>query len=1686
MRNIRTMTRRLLTCLLAAILACGSVPAQVAWALETSEQQIVYDVSAQAETGAESVAAEELEAAAENSSAGEDAASQADDTVSDAGAPAEASDEVTGDASEAKSDNTSSLYSIEATFGDDELGENTALTSNAWTSGSKLLNVKLTKNPAASIDSSKRYVLCMKVPDTLYFNGVPEASDITGVDDVAMVQNPRPTVYTYNARSQAYSLSPYSGEIRMLLNTSVDNVTVPELGINFDQRLVGFKVTNGNTISNALGIRVIEVEGDKALADLGSNDMNSEIASRSVSSLLVQNNGSVSSDAGVRVNLSTDGFNKESIVSSTVNMSKGGTIAYSLSVTAGTYHIFGDLKVVFKCPYINVDLDGDGTPEKHYLECSESDVALSSNKQGNYTGAKATSIVYDKGAHTITYEFENLSLSAYNIFLYTPNFSLPSDVASELSVPSEGIDVVVDPWQIVTQKTYTGDDATLLPSTYKMPATAKAVIIPEAVDITLQSSAGELDGAKATKRTLAQHMIYRELTPDNQSIGALGFFDVHNVGVRDSGELEVSFDFNTANSGAKYYVTRVNIPLDGNTRGTDVTYVLENGSGNTVSGTKHYANTSSFSVWVSALRSDAGVGDGYFIKSITYTAAKFRANAQYHADVTHGWRNSSSDFGQFFGYVTGEAGQTASAEMTVKSADATGLDSDGATELSVVETSTVSNYDSVGLGLQGSATVDGASSQSIVAGKSATLSFKGYVPVDEYRGNDDSGKLTNSVNGYHVMRSPVVYVCLPENVSIAGSDQASMEVTCAGLQNRSVASTSVERLKGSECVIDGVNAVWWEVRYDGANIACTGDASLNVPYFTVSLQLSTSSTMAGVNWNFEKAIAVRSYGQALNWTSQTSVGSIARNKASDLQSDSNAMLKALGDALASDDYAQANLGVMYYTNSVSTTLNISRAEAKLDVSTALLQEGQASEPGAAIKVTDENATLDYDVNVSSTEGGTAHDFSYYIPIVKSGAALDASAFTTKSDFSLELTGEVGITGSNADGAELEGMPFDVLYTTEANLTSSNIQSLDAGKWQTADTLNGDFSRVTAVKIITKDNEEGGTSTISPDSSYKFELKLVYDNVGNDFAANAGRSVAWRTFGHYVYERNGDTTENTYPSGVNSVKLGYVLDMTSTPIDVVLDTSTGAQGVASVDLVPMFNTNKTLKIKSVARGNLNLTSEDPRGYSGTTANQTFRMALGLNGQAKRNLSDGAGGSYGVAAGEGVSADIAVDFSTALTDASSQRYVDVVIGDDDIDITVRVNLRRTVKPADATEAGVAEGENYAAPKVSGSVTIANNSAFTALFPVSGFVPANYSAQKLKWKTADGAAANIPSGTTIIMVGLKDDNTADSYWLYRSTGGKSQVDLSEFKSMDAGQVFSYDTESSTQVTLKYLFVVNFSNADAANGPYKIAFGADAISGVTAFTDVDRAVELVDPATYSLTAAGSTLTYGVSKSAGNESYLERKSLSLVLKPAGNSGLPTDAKLSDGAQEYERNAKGEFVIPLGTIDSGAKSFRVVSSQLPSSGGSYSFVASLVLVGTSDASSPDAGEFVKSATLTLGTASSPSPSLSVTGTRVATVADWKSGQQFELSVAGLDDGCSLTVKAYRGLTGSDQVTDLLSSVGGCFTIESGVGSYNAKASTGKLQLSSVASPGTYRLVFEIRDATDTLLTTVPYAIIVRD
>lgn len=1707
MRRNDHMARRFLAVFLASVLAYGNFGVQVAMGVEAAGGSVdVTEKIAEAQPAEDQQPGEPAPADEDEAEPQPEAATQAADNTNDPTPGAAADDSDVAPAAETQP------YSIKVAFGDDELIEGENNLADVWTTGTKRLNVQLTRNKTVDVDSTKQYVLCMSVPDSLYFSGMLDASKINGVENVAMIKNAAPKFNIAVNTSFTYPLSSYSGQMRLLLNTSVDMVTIADLDVRFNEQLLGFSTTDNTTITNALDIRIVAVDTSKQLEKFSDDDA-TELVTRKVSSLLIKNGAAPATDKGLRMRLSTDGFTNQSATSGTLSLSRSGSIAYVLEAGQKSTQAYKKLTVVLSCPYIWVDANGDGKTEKHYLYFDKSSSVLTSNRLTSSAAGfnMAKDAVYDPDAHTITYSFENLYLAAWQIIAVTPQFYWPTELDDSVTIPDGGYKVYFEDsassrkaWTITDEQTYCGTQTELLPTSHN--GSGSATFINDGVNLTLKSSAEDVAnaGGDPVKSTLGKRVIYKEVTRAEGVSAGLGYFDLHNEGVTAAPKSKITFEFNTnSNDDAIYYVNRVNIPLDGNIGGTDIEYTLVNNDGDVIDGTTHVSNTSSFYLYASSLKSGAGSGQSYYFKKISYTTASLRAGAQYHTEVTHGKRNFPNDWGLYFGFIEGNVGDEAHAKMTIESFDGSPLNTAGDNKIEATETTWVGDDDSVYLEMTNTASTKGLSldgagsnSQSITAGGTTTLSFHSNIATAEDQttvtskdGNSTSG--AGILNGYHVVRNPIMYVCLPKGVSIAGTEQASI---VSG--SKTTTATSVEQF--AECVYEGIDATWWEVRFDGANVKTTSS--------TINLTLSTSLLMSGVTWNFEKAVAFRADGQALKGTSTTTgcsayINNVARFR---VLAGGNTMLQALATALENDTEAKEDnkvnkLGLFYYTYSVATTLNITRAEAKLDVDTELSMGSTVSRD---LKVTDANSEIDYEVNVRSTDGGSAKNFKYYIPVAKQSAKLDANSFVVQQDYDLKLKKAVEIT--DLSGAN-EAIPFRVLYTTKTNLDSAAVADLPEATvetpgdpldpstgWVEESELRGNYDAVTAILIETTER-----ASVSDGSHYRFNVTLGYDNASNDFASQAGRSVMWRSFGHYTYNRNGAETTNTYPSQENSVKLGYAADYTGTPIEVTLDTS-ASDNLASFakDFDQTFKNAQTVTIKSVrVSDGTTLTHADPTSLTGSDANSTFRMALGLNNTNHQELSKGfSGGSYDIPANKRVSVTGGVRFSRALTDTTTDRHVDVILGNDDINVTVRVKINRTVAPASVDGSGTAEGEQFAAANVNRNVIdVPSNAAFTALYDVKNFITGNFTAQKLVWKAADVETA-LPTGTniTMLVLGSGSDNSVKSWWLYTADGTDSSVDLNKFKRMGGSDNFAYDTSGSTGVQLKYQFVVSFPESCTTEGSFSLGFAADPKTGAAAFATDDLRVNLVSRASFGLTVNGQTVsyTYTPAESGASDSRTSGKLLALVLTPKSDGdALPADAKVTASGASYAKNIDGNYIVPLSTVNTGSVDLGLTSEMAPDAGGNYEFGVSLMLYSATTASeqpgtAPMAGLEVDTDSVALSLAASTSPSLKVTGDRVATKADWVKGKTFNLEV-NLPEDAKLTVNVYKGLTGNtgQRVTDLLSSVGGLFDID---GTYKGGVGTGQLVLSSNAAVGTYRLVFKIADVAGNEVMSVPYYIVVRE
>lgn len=435
---------------------------------------------------------------------------------------------------------------------------------------------------------------------------------------------------------------------------------------------------------------------------------------------------------------------------------------------------------------------------------------------------------------------------------------------------------------------------------------------------------------------------------------------------------------------------------------------------------------------------------------------------------------------------------------------------------------------------------------------------------------------------------------------------------------------------------------------------------------------------------------------------------------------------------------------------------------------------------------------------------------------------------------------------------------------------------------------------------------------------------------------------------------------------------------------------------------------------------------------------------------------------------------------------------------MDIIYRIVLKRTVAAVEAKDSGIAVGEHYKVPSIAGSTpVISQNSAFTALYVIKQFVPGNYTAQKLKWG-ANNTQTYFPQNTKITLLKLSADeqNTVEEYWYYKVQGTNvSEVDLNQFVRMGGTDTYLYDSSSTGATTVKYLIVVNLEETNLTENTYQLIFAADTKDGATVFNDIGLSVQVKKESAYNLTSvAGSgnadqpsdKVTYTVSKSDGNESYLEGKTLALVLTEGDTGSIPSDAKIQVQDQLYTRNVKGQYIIPLGTIQDGTIEMTLQSEMFPDRQRNYSFTAELYLVNSTVSAAPMNGQCVATCDISFNKAEKKRPALRVTGTKHATKAEWISGQDLEITIQNVPENGSVTVTAYKGITETTKVTDMLSSVCGMFTVKDGVGTYvSANTSTGKLVLSNSIEAGTYRLVFEVKDGNGNIVLTVPYYFIVQ-
>lgn len=336
-------------------------------------------------------------------------------------------EEATAVSAEQEQEDEEKPFNLSVTYDGKELSieEKNDITDD-WSGGkSKTLQVVTKRNSNVAVDDSKKYVLCMKVSELFYFNGIPEKNKITGAKDITLVQNTVPVVGNKAGNTEnLQTFSPYSGEIRIELNTIVDMITIPDVAISYNKELIGY-ANGAQTIADPLQVKIIEVDKNVSLDTISDADKPTTLKDCKIDSVQITTESLSSS--GMKNTISTKAFLQDGVNEQDVTLGKNDTVSYAGGTAGQNNQVYGELEIVFDCPYITVE------KQKYYLKIADAnDSAFTANKQGNKKGyTMSENAVYDENTHTITYKFKNIYLGGHTPLFYTPVFSWPEELSAQ-------------------------------------------------------------------------------------------------------------------------------------------------------------------------------------------------------------------------------------------------------------------------------------------------------------------------------------------------------------------------------------------------------------------------------------------------------------------------------------------------------------------------------------------------------------------------------------------------------------------------------------------------------------------------------------------------------------------------------------------------------------------------------------------------------------------------------------------------------------------------------------------------------------------------------------------------------------------------------------------------------------------------------------------------------------------------------------------------------------------------------------------------------------------------------------------------------------------------------------------------------------------------------------------------------
>jgi len=744
-------------------------------------------------------------------------------------------------------------------------------------------------------------------------------------------------------------------------------------------------------------------------------------------------------------------------------------------------------------------------------------------------------------------------------------------------------------------------------------------------------------------------------------------------------------------------------------------------------------------------------------------------------------------------------------------------------------------------------------------------------------------------------------------------------------------------------------------------------------------------------------------------------------------------------------------------------INIGAPNAELDITDSFV----GSKDGKSLTMKQHDETLQYKLDVNCNTGGTVSSFYYYIPVPKADCESRLDFVDETNGLSLNLTGPVELTFSDSE------TPLKVMYTTDANLTYANA---GAANWKDANQISADnaWYKVTMMKLAPVD----ASASMKNGTSVHVLASFRFDGDAKTYAQSAGAQFQWKSKGFYNCNLGVGAIQGTYPTAGVSLDLSYTAPVQKLTLTAAKDrkpTTAGAEK-AVLDLNELIGGNfvntPTFTIRNIATvGDLTLVASSTNFAAMTSAdsNTKFAATARLNAGTAKDLIAGS-----TVTGMAVPADGAAAFTfeiyngNVITENAQTKKVTLeLVGSNGAIIPVEITVLRELAAAEPKNPGILGGKQYSLfDDVKSSISVRKSSAFTAQF-VADLIPQNYNCPVL---TVSGN----PTGP-LIMIDWTDSDSPKYYEASIPSGGA--LPLTSFTRIGGSGSYAYSAYDG-QVTQALLFV--FDEAGSTGGTVTLAQTAKAggsISQTLTYTvSNDRSFGLSGGGA---TTSGTPVTVNYSTDTGaptgaNDSYYQNRNLALVVS---GTGAPADLYLIAGGKTYYGNPDGEFIIPLGDIQSAGNGSISITPVTDAKNPGCTLSAQLWASATDSGSNPHKGQPVgESVTITVtGTGASPALKVKAMSDRMITLSELSAPVTVEVQKANFASGTkvelTVQVKEGNGYVTRAAVLDK----------QTGLTNNNG-TDTVELVFNVGTAIGTYRLLFTITNGAETM--EVPYNFLV--